>query len=207
MKKTFVIGISGCSGSGKSTLAHLLSSGRFSQSICVISHDSYYRGTGAVTNWDHPDAIDDEELCGHIDEFVAGRAVYVPIYDFATHSRLDGRVRMEHRPVLIIEGVFVLFIKQILEKLDLRVFIETHSTEYTLRRVLRDVAERGRSLESVVSQMRGAVRDAHEVFVYPSRRNADIVVVNEREAFPSAAVRLLEAQIACFLHSYSAAPG
>ena len=157
-----IIGIAGGSGSGKTTLAIRLKERFGEDEVRLISHDSYYKRHDELPfaercklNYDHPDAFDNDLLIEHLRELKAGRAIDCPVYDYADHNRSSEVQHIEPAPVLIVEGI--------------------------LRRILRDVKERGRSLDSVITQYRTTVKPMHEAFVEPSKRNADIIVPNGGE--------------------------
>lgn len=199
----FVIGIAGGSGSGKSTLANRLLASEFAKDISIICHDSYYFGEQDLPdalrrerNWDHPDALDTQRLITHIDELIAGRGVDVPVYDFASHSRAPTTQRVEPRSILIVEGVLVFAVHELRERLDLRIFVDTSSVERTIRRVMRDVTERGRSLESIANQLRSTVQMFHDQYIEPSRRYAHIIVPCDGNQSPEPAFRVLISTIA-----------
>lgn len=193
------IGITGGSGSGKTTFARALA-GRFEPSeLLVISLDSYYQDRShqsleerAQINYDHPQAFDQELLLQHIRTLRAGEPVEQPIYDYTTHCR-NGSTRIEPAPAIILEGILVLALDSIRPALDLKVFVDTPADLRILRRLSRDVAERGRSVDSVVQQYHETVRPMHERYIEPTRLFADLIVPGERDT--KAAVSTLEAWI------------
>jgi uridine kinase len=179
----FTLAIAGGSGSGKTTLARALV-GQLGPTECaLLDHDSYYRDLShlppaerAATNFDHPDSLDSALLAHHIDELRAGRAVQRPRYDFSTHSRLPTATRVQARPVIVCEGILLLAVPELRHAFDLRVFVDTPADVRALRRVQRDISERGRTVESVVQQYLDTVRPMHERFVEPARATADLVL-------------------------------
>jgi len=193
------IGITGGSGSGKTTFARALAE-RFEPSeLLVISLDSYYQDRShqsleerAQINYDHPQAFDQELLLQHIRTLRAGEPVEQPIYDYTTHCR-NGSTRIEPAPAIILEGILVLALDSIRPALDLKVFVDTPADLRILRRLSRDVAERGRSVDSVVQQYHETVRPMHERYIEPTRLFADLIVPGERDT--KAAVSTLEAWI------------
>lgn len=193
------IGITGGSGSGKTTFARALAE-RFEPSeLLVISLDSYYQDRShqsleerAQINYDHPQAFDQELLLQHIKTLRAGEPVEQPIYDYTTHCR-NGSTRIEPAPAIILEGILVLALDSIRPALDLKVFVDTPADLRILRRLSRDVAERGRSVDSVVQQYHETVRPMHERYIEPTRLFADLIVPGERDT--KAAVSTLEAWI------------
>lgn len=179
----FAVAVAGGSGSGKTSLTRalvgLLGPGR----CAVLDHDSYYRDLShlplavrAETNFDHPDSLDSGLLAHHIEELRAGRPVERPSYDFATHSRRAVTTRIEPRPVILCEGILLLAVPELRSAFDLRVYIDTPADVRALRRVQRDIVERGRTVESVVHQYMTSVRPMHEHFVEPARDTADLVL-------------------------------
>ena len=189
---SLIIGIAGGSGSCKSSLALRLY-GRFGEvEVRLIPHDSYYKRHDelpyekrCLLNYDHPDAFDNDLLIQHLKELKAGRAIDCPIYDYSIHNRSDQVQHIEPAPVLIVEGILPFTEPALLEMFDYKIFVDTDADERILRRILRDVKERGRSLDSVITQYRTTVKPMHEAFVEPSKRNADIIVPNGGENGPA----------------------
>ncbi len=181
-KETMIIGIAGGTGSGKTTITRRIAE-RFGDSISVICHDDYYKAHDDMPmservrlNYDHPDAFDTELFVRDIGRLASGEAVDCPIYDYTVHNRSDRTKRIEPAPVLIVEGILILAEPRLTELMDLRIFVDTDADVRILRRILRDVEERDRSLRSVIDQYLMTVKPMHERFVEPSRHNADIVV-------------------------------
>jgi uridine kinase len=199
----FVLGIAGGSGSGKSSLVEQLRASAHGEHLAVLPHDAYYfnapdmpesvRGAG---NWDHPDSLDSALYVAHVDALRAGHAVEQPVYDFTRHARSGRSLRIEPRPVLLLEGILLLAIPEIRQRIDLRVYVDTPAEERILRRVLRDVAERGRTVESVAQQFRTTVRPMHDQFVEPSRAHAHLIIPWDWQTDPRPAVEVLLARIA-----------
>ena len=179
-----VIGIAGGTGSGKTTVARSIYDRVGSDRIEWISHDSYYRNFEGHTpeqrhniNFDHPDALETELLVRHLDVLVKGSAIEVPVYDFTTHSRkLSETQRVEPRKVVIVEGILVLAEPELRKRIDIKLFVDTPADIRFMRRLMRDIQTRGRSLESVVHQYMTTVRPMHEEFVEPSKRYADLII-------------------------------
>lgn len=201
MSRAFVIGIAGGSGSGKSTLVDRLLSGPWGQYVTALPHDAYYRNRADMPadvrdalNWDHPEALDNDLYVQHVDQLRAKAAVEQPVYDFATHSRTDRTVRREPRPVLLLEGILLLVVPAVRERIDLRVFVDTPADLRFLRRLMRDVRDRGRTVDSVAEQYMLTVRRMHEMYVEPTRALAHLIVPWEMDNQP--AVAALEASIA-----------
>lgn len=182
MDKTMIIGIAGGTGSGKTTITKRIAE-RFGKRIAVVCHDDYYKAHDDMPmeervrlNYDHPDAFDTDLFVADIKRLAAGEAVDCPVYDYTIHTRSDRTKRIEPAPVIIIEGILILAEPRLTELMDLRIFVDTDADVRILRRILRDVEDRGRSLRSVIDQYLSTVKPMHEKFVEPSRHNADIVV-------------------------------
>ena len=176
MKDVIIIGIAGGSGSGKTTLARNISE-HFGDRISVLRHDDYYKEQSALTieerqsvNYDHPDAFDTPLLTKHLDALRRGESVKCPVYDYTKHNRSE-----ETRTILI-EGILILAIREIVERLDMKVFVDTDADVRIIRRIRRDIKKRGRSLDSVISQYLETVKPMHDAFVEPSKRQADIII-------------------------------
>ena len=189
---SLIIGIAGGSGSGKTTLALRLKARFGEEEVRLIPHDSYYKRHDdlpyekrCLLNYDHPDAFDNQLLVHHLQELKAGRGVDCPVYDYAIHNRSDQVRHIEPAPVLIVEGILPFVEPELLELFDYKIFVDTDADERILRRILRDVKERGRSLDSVITQYLTTVKPMHEAFVEPSKRNADIIVPNGGENGPA----------------------
>lgn len=183
MENILVIGIAGGSGSGKTTLTTRLAE-QFPEGVTVIRHDDYYKHYEELTleerkllNYDHPNAFDTELLIRHLMELKQGRPVECPVYDYAIYNR-SGRTRtIQPRRVVIVEGILIFENRCLCDLMDIRVFVDTDADIRIIRRIQRDVVERGRSLESVISQYINTVKPMHEQFVEPTRKYADIVVL------------------------------
>ncbi len=194
MDKALVIGIAGGSGSGKTTLTHRLTQA-LGDDATVLTHDSYYRAHANMTyeelsqlNYDHPDAYENDLLVRHLDALRRGESVQRPVYDFAIHNRTKQTVTVEPSRVIVVEGILILANPALRSHMDLRVFVDAPADLRILRRLRRDVRERGRSIESVIEQYLATVRPMHDAFVEPSKRYADIVVPTDGESDLSAAV-------------------
>ena len=178
-----IIGIAGGTGSGKTTLTRHLKD-HFGPDVTVVGHDSYYkRQEGktyeerALQNYDHPDAFDTDLLIQHLRELKEGRSIQCPVYSYVDHNRTDQTVEIFPTKVLIVEGILIFQDPVLREMFDIKIFVETDADERILRRALRDVEERGRTLRSVVTQYLTTVKPMHEQYVEPSRKYADIVVL------------------------------
>ena len=176
-----LIGIAGGTGAGKTTVARRVTEGV--ESVRVLPLDNYYRDRSSLdsderarVNYDHPDAFDWELVRRHIDALADGEAVEMPQYDFERHVRTDETVHVEPGSVVVIEGILALYDEAVRERLDIRLYVETDADVRVLRRLERDVEERGRTIEGVIDQYLSAVKPMHERFVRPTKRNADLVI-------------------------------
>jgi len=183
MKDIMIIGIAGGTGSGKTTLTERLKK-RFGEDVMVVYHDNYYKRNDHMTydercllNYDHPDAFDTDLMISHVEGLRNGESIECPVYDFTVHNRSDRTVMIRPTKVIIIEGILI-FQNEVLRNLmDIKIFVDTDADVRILRRIMRDVKQRGRSLDSVVNQYLTTVKPMHEQFVEPSKRASDIVVL------------------------------
>lgn len=196
----FLIGVAGGSNSGKTTIARRLAAMTGASTLSLIQLDSYYRqwtetpiDTRAAANYDHPDAFDWGLLIQHIDELRSGRAVDVPVYDFADFNRTDRTQALPPGPVILVEGILVLWNPAIRERLDLKLFVDAPADLRLIRRLQRDLNERGRSYESVIEQYLTTVRPSHDQFIEPSKRYADVIIPEGGEN--AAALEILRARV------------
>jgi len=178
-----IIGVAGGSGSGKTTVVRQIVSSLGPDQVTVIHHDSYYRDAGhlpaqerAGINYDHPDSLETELLVLHLGQLRRGETVEIPVYDFTAHVRSVEVQRTDPRKVVIVDGLLILFDRQLRELMDINVFVDTDADLRFIRRLTRDVRERGRSTEVVIEQYLATVRPMHLEFVEPSKRYADIIV-------------------------------
>ena len=178
-----VIGIAGGSGSGKTTLMKNLTGG-FGGDITVLSHDNYYRAHDDLPfeqrsklNYDHPDAFETDLMIEHLKELKQGRTIECPVYDYTIHNRTEETVTVVPKPVIIVEGILIFENKALCDLMDVKIFVDTDADIRLIRRIRRDVAKRGRSLESVLNQYQTTVKPMHEQFVEPSKKNADLIVL------------------------------
>ncbi len=179
---TMVIGVAGGTGSGKTTITRRILS-EMGDDVSVIYYDNYYRKHDELSyeersrlNYDHPDSFDTELFVSHIKKLKAGEAVESPVYDFSAHNRSSEVVVIKPAKILIVEGILIFQDKDILDNLDIKIYVDTDADVRIIRRILRDVKSRGRTLESVTAQYLTTVKPMHEQFVEPSKRNADIIV-------------------------------
>ena len=179
----FVVGLAGGTGSGKTTVARKLVERFEKQPVRLIPQDAYYKDLGGLSleeraqvNFDHPLAFDNDLLVHHLDELLAGRSVKQPVYNYITHSRSEESLEIESAPILIVEGIMVLEDIKLRDKMDLKVYVDTDADERFIRRMQRDLIERGRSVDSIVEQYLSSVRPMHLQFVEPTKRYADVIV-------------------------------
>ena len=180
---TIFIGIAGGTGSGKTTLADRLVDSFGRDEVSIIRHDNYYKRHDEMTyeercklNYDHPDAFDNDLLREHLLQLKEGKTVEVPVYDYTIHNRSNEVEKVVSAPVIVLEGILIFQEPMISELMDIKVFVDNDADVRILRRIQRDVEERGRSLQSVISQYLTTVKPMHEQFVEPSKRKADIII-------------------------------
>lgn len=180
---TMIIGIAGGTGSGKTTITDTLKK-KFGDNVSVIYHDSYYKRNDHLTyeertkiNYDCPDAFDTDLMVEHLKKLRNGQAVECPVYDYTQHNRSDKTVTIEPADVIIVEGILIFENEELRSLMDIKIFVDTDADERILRRIVRDVRERGRTIESVMSQYLTTVKPMHEKYVEPTKKLADIIVV------------------------------
>ena len=200
MNKPILIGIAGASGSGKTFVANGIVERLGSDKAVIIQEDSYYKDLSDVPyaervrrNFDNTDALDHDLLAEHLTQLLCGHAISQPIYDYKIHAHLEETRTAEPHPLIILEGILIFHKAQLRELMDLRVFIETASDVCFIRRLKRDIAERGRTVDSVIRQYSETVRPMYLEFVEPSKRYADILIPGEGKN--SEAVDILTARI------------
>ncbi len=183
MNKPILIGITGGTGSGKSSIADAIYSSFSNECIAMIQQDMYYKDQSYLsmeervkTNYDHPRAFDNDLLIKHLSDLINGIAIDKPIYDFSNHNRAKETVRIEPKDIIIVEGILVLEDERLRELLDIKVYVDTDADIRILRRLVRDINERGRTVDSVISQYLDVVRPMHMQFTEPTKRYADIIV-------------------------------
>ncbi|MBR4862764.1 MAG: uridine kinase [Firmicutes bacterium] len=182
MQNVIVIGIAGGTGSGKSTMIQKIKE-EFHDNITILSHDFYYKRHDQLTyeertklNYDHPDAIETDLMIEHVRQLCQWKTVKRPVYDFTIHNRVDDTVEVYPAKVVVVEGILIFENQELRDLCDIKVFIDTDADVRILRRILRDVSERGRTLDSVITQYLTTVKPMHEQFVEPSKKYADIIV-------------------------------
>ena len=180
---SLIIGICGGTGSGKTTVANRILESVSASEVVFIQQDSYYRNLTDlpldyrhIANFDHPDALDNDLLVNHVRRLKAGEAVELPLYDFKTHTRMNETRHVEPKPIVIVEGILIYADPRLLEQMDIKVFVDTPDDIRFIRRLRRDLAERGRTIESVIEQYIATVRPMHMQFVEPSKRHADVII-------------------------------
>jgi uridine kinase len=179
----FVIGVAGGSGSGKTTVVRRIVDSLGPAHVTVLDHDRYYRDRNdlrleerAALNYDHPDALETDLLVQHVRELKSGRPVHVPQYDFTRHARLAETETFQPRRALIVEGILVFTDAALRDLMDIKVFVYSDSDTRFIRRLQRDVADRGRTMDSVIDQYQSTVKPMHLEFVEPSKRYADVII-------------------------------
>ena len=199
-----VIGIAGGSGSGKTTVAQEILQRVGPARIAFLQHDSYYKDLSglpptqrAQVNFDHPNSLETDLLAHHIAALRDGKAVEVPIYNFSTHSRTDRTFTVQPRGVILVEGILIFTEAALREMFDVKIFVDTDSDIRFIRRLERDLAERGRTTESVIKQYQSTVRPMHMEFVEPSKRYADVII--PEGGFNTAALDMVVARIEALL--------
>ena len=182
MANNIAIGIAGGTGSGKTTLVKKLEK-YFGEDVCTLCHDYYYREHGEVPllereklNYDHPDAFETDRLVDDIKSIKMGRDILRPVYSFLEHNRTDNWIKVKAKRVLIVEGILVFEHKELYSEFDIKVFVDTDCDIRLIRRIIRDVKTRGRTLDSVINQYLTTVKPMHDEFVEPSKRIADIII-------------------------------
>ena len=180
---SLIIGICGGTGSGKTTVANRILESVSASEVVFIQQDSYYRNITDlpldyrhIANFDHPDALDNDLLVNHVRRLKAGEAVELPLYDFKTHTRMNDIRHVDPKPIVIVEGILIFADPRLLEQMDIKVFVDTPDDVRFIRRLRRDLAERGRTVESVIEQYIATVRPMHMQFVEPSKRHADVII-------------------------------
>lgn len=178
-----VIGIAGGTGSGKTTIANVILERVGAGNIAFLPHDAYYKDLGnlpevhkELRNFDHPDALESELLIEHLETLRTWTPVDIPIYDFTTHSRTKKTKRVEPKPVILVDGILIFAEPALKDLFDVKIFVDTPADVRFIRRLQRDIAERGRTVESVISQYQTTVRPMHEEFVETSKRHADVII-------------------------------
>lgn len=203
MNRPIIIGIAGGTGSGKTTLINCIKE-KFGNEIVTLSHDYYYRCNDHLTfkereklNYDHPNSFETDLMIEHLEILKKGQPIKRPVYDFVKHTRISDTITVNSAKVVIVEGILIFENKDLLKMFDIKVFVDTDGDVRLIRRMLRDVQERGRSMDSVINQYMTTVKLMHEEFVEPSKKNADIIV--PEGGFNRVALSMLEDRISTLL--------
>jgi uridine kinase len=182
-----IIGIAGGTGSGKTTVVHQIMNELPDTEVGVISQDSYYKETHNLSyeertkiNFDHPRAIDFELLVNHLKELKAGNIIEQPVYSFVTHNRTDDTIITHPRKVIIVEGILILSHPELRDMFDIKVYVHADSDERLIRRLKRDIAERGRDMNEVINRYQNTLKPMHEQFIEPTKAFADIIIPNDK---------------------------
>lgn len=207
-KKRVIIGVAGGTASGKTTVSQAILDRVGRDRIAFIQHDSYYRDLShlpveerRVMNFDHPDSLENELLIRHLQELLVGHVIDVPVYDFRIHTRLSETRRLEPKPVILVEGILVFVDKALRDMMDVKIYVDTPADIRFIRRLERDINERGRSLHSVIDQYQDTVRPMHLEFVEPSKRYADVII--PQGGFNVVALDMIVAQVRRLLEDHS----
>ncbi len=182
MQDIMVIGIAGGTGSGKTTITRRLIQA-FGEEVSVVHHDNYYKAhhempyeERAKLNYDHPNAFDTDLMLRHIRQLKQGKSIQCPVYDYSIHDRTDKTVLIRPTRVIIVEGILIYESLELCREMDIKIYVDTDADVRILRRIVRDVRDRGRSLDSVIDQYLSTVKPMHEQFVEPSKRRADVII-------------------------------
>lgn len=204
MAEPVVVAVAGGSGSGKTTVAHEILRRAGTSRISLIQHDAYYKDLSnlppaqrAMNNFDHPDSLDNSLLIAHLGLLKAGEPVDIPVYDFTTHTRTTSTQHVEPHPVILIEGILIFADHALRDLMDVKIYVDTDADIRFIRRLRRDIAERGRTMESVIHQYLATVRPMHQEFVEPSKRFADVII--PEGGFNEVAMELVAARIRALL--------
>ncbi len=183
MKKTILIGIAGGTGSGKTSVANAILAEFSPSEVVLIQQDSYYHDLKhlhiderATVNFDHPDAVDFNEMCENLQSLIDGQTVQLPMYNYNTHTRTDDTLTIGNHHIIVLEGILALFDEKIRNMMDIKLYVDTPDDIRIIRRIKRDINKRGRTFESVVEQYYNTVRPMHQQFVEPSKKYADVII-------------------------------
>ncbi len=195
-----IIGIAGGTGSGKTTVVHQIMNELPETEVGIIAQDSYYKQTDnlgfderKLINFDHPRAIDFELLVAHLKELKAGNTINQPVYSFVTHNRTDDTIFTHPRKVMIVEGILILTNPELRDLFDIKIFVHADSDERLIRRLKRDIAERGRDMEEVLNRYQSTLKPMHQQFIEPTKAFADIIIPNDK--FNTVAIDVVRAVI------------
>lgn len=201
---SIIIGVAGGTGSGKSTFTNRLKQ-EFGDAVAVVYHDNYYRRQDQVpfeerkkVNYDHPDSLETDLLVEHLKQLKAGIAVDCPVYDYTVHNRSEQVQHIEPRPIILVEGILLLADPRVRDLIDIKIFVEADADERIIRRIVRDVKERGRDLDSIVTQYLTTVKPMHYLYVEPTKALADIIINSGKN---NVAFDIVKSKIELLLHS------
>jgi uridine kinase len=208
-KKPIIIGVAGGSGSGKTTVSRAILNNFKEHQIALIEHDNYYKDQSNIsfeervkTNYDHPFAFDTDLMIEQLKQLIDYKAIDIPVYDYTKHTRFSDQVRhLEPVEVIIVEGILVLEDKRLRDLMDIKIYVETDTDIMILRRIKRDMAERARSLESIIDQYLSVVKPMFHQFIEPSKRYADIIIPNADGGDTSVAIDLLNTKVKSILEN------
>jgi len=182
-----IIGIAGGTGSGKTTVVNQILNQLSADEICVISQDSYYKATDDLTyeqrtkiNFDHPKSIDFDLLVSHLKELKKGNTIEQPVYSFVTHNRLEDTLKTHPRKVVIVEGILIFNNLELRDMFDIKIFVHADADERLIRRLRRDIKERGRDLDEVLNRYQDTLKPMHQQFIEPTKNYADIIIPNDK---------------------------
>ena len=189
-RKICVLGVAGGSASGKTTIINRVKD-YFGNDIAVISHDNYYKAHDDMPfeercklNYDHPDSFESERMAEDVRKLLKGYPIEMPTYDYVNHNRAKETITVEPKPVIIMEGILILENRELRDLMDIKIYVDTDADERLMRRIRRDMVERGRSIDSIISQYSSTVKPRHEEFVEPSKKYADIIIPRGGENAP-----------------------
>ena len=183
MSRPILIGIAGGTGSGKSTVARAIFESLPEKNIAILQQDAYYKDQSSLsfedrvkTNYDHPLAFDNDLLIDHLKQLLAGKPIQQPQYDFSIHNRMKETLLVESKDIIILEGIMILEDWRLRELMDIKIFVDTDADVRIIRRIIRDIEERGRTLDSVIKQYLTTVKPAHDQFIEPMKKYADLII-------------------------------
>ena len=201
--ESMIIGIAGGTGSGKSTFTNRLKK-EFGEDVAVVYHDNYYRRQDDIpfevrkkVNYDHPDSLETDLLVEHLKMLKAGQEVDCPVYDYSQHNRSDKMQHIEPKKIILVEGILLLADPRVRDLIDIKIFVEADADERILRRIVRDVKERGRDLDNIVEQYLTTVKPMHYLYVEPTKATADIII---NSGMNDVAFDIVKSKIQLLLH-------
>ncbi|MGX7447203.1 uridine kinase [Dolosigranulum pigrum] len=202
-----IIGVTGGSGSGKTSVCREIFKQFQGKSIMMLEHDSYYKDQSHMsfeerleTNYDHPLAFDTDLLIEQLKQLIAGEAVDIPVYDYTNHTRSEEVIHQEPKEVIILEGIMILENQRLRDLMDIKIFVDTDDDLRIIRRIQRDMTERGRSLDSIIDQYLGVVKKMHEQFIEPTKKYADVII--PEGAHNTVAIDLMVSKIRMILNAH-----